>query len=449
MSTICDVNGWLVYGYRGVADPYGKRSRKMLPMLVGKLGASAARVWCALLGLRDKDGIAHPSTAGIARKLGVSRSTVTRALTRLAHAGLVYSRGKRYIERARRRVWVRSVWGEIDGAFVQVPDATARWMQRSDKASSWGGWRPKSGRRKALETKGKESSDAPIKKTSEKSSTLPTEESQTARADARARGDFEEKPTKTAKFTSSGFIGGKAQFGPRDATRHAWWTRLVREGVVPRLRYGKELPYAVIPLPRKLRAETEIADNAWACAMAYRSYVSRVTRKKSHLFARGKFENSKHYKKLAAWAAYMVGEVDPESQIAPASWIQFRSWTWQGDGPAPLSYVFDLAAVQKAPNRGWCRRELADRWGVMSGVHVWCDDALDLRERYSQLHRACLTAPKWYPDDVVRRLVEHLFPEGLFGLLVQRARIGQSRYQAKLVERVTAGDLSVYTEARS
>ena len=83
-----------------------------------------SKIWLVLLGLRDGDGIAHPSVDGIARMVGSSRRTVFLALSRLKQMALVMPAGKQYIERAGRGVYCRHVWGTLDLDALDSDDPT-------------------------------------------------------------------------------------------------------------------------------------------------------------------------------------------------------------------------------------------------------------------------------------------------------------------------------------
>lgn len=446
------VKHWLVYGYRGLEDKKANTTRKPLLLLTEKLGTNATRVWCALLGLRaSATGIAHPTTAGLARKLGIGARTVTRALRRLAEAGLVYSRGKIWLDKLRMRVWCRWVWGEVGGTWVRVPKKCAQWMEKEDAPTSWGGRREGAGRkhmaRKTAKTKAQKSSGAPIEEDSKESSYSLSENTSTSPARARGRQSFFANAAGCVRLG-----GGGQDFAPGLRSRVDWWRDLLRREVIPNPRFGwqgAEVPHVFIPLPEKLSPDRDLADSAWALAVAYRSYVTRKTGKRSHLFARGKFENSKHFALLRDWAEMMLSEVDPDSQIAPAVWIAFMDRRWShGRGKskkaAPITWVFKLDELRKPTNRAWCRKEATEVWGVMAGRSVWCKEATDLRERFGRMKRAVYRAPQWYPDEIVQRLWDKFFPDDLYPALVQSSRVGQQRLLDRLARRVESGDLSVY-----
>jgi DNA-binding transcriptional ArsR family regulator len=490
------VKPWLVYGYRSVNVPKARSAKRPVHTLVQTLGRNAARVWCALLGLRDPDtGLAHPSIAGVARRLGLARRTVDRALRRLGQLGLVYSHGKKFVERAGRRVWTRFVWGALVDGFAWVPRWTAKHLgvgavardlgENAQRVREFiraecpakicdivsGTGMSRSSVNRALRQLRDDNvvvglavvddtthpsgtpwhkSGAPIQiGIDRKPSYIPTGYTQSSRAPARE--DSEKNPVANHNqgyYTENGWQGGYKPFGTHRCRRD-WWNRLLADGILPRLRYGKrrEIPWVSVPLPEKLDPSRSPEDNAWILAVAYRDFARRKSGKRSHIFARGKFENSKHFKTLVEWARIMTQDVSRESQIPPVVWIAFRDRVWGKDSIPPVGYVFGSQFVAKPSNRGWCRQEAVDVLRVQPGLQRWSPEAAELRERYWTLKNACLTAPEWYPDEIVRRLFDRLFPDGVFGELVQAARIGQRRYQDRLNKRVASGDLSVYTEA--
>jgi DNA-binding transcriptional ArsR family regulator len=449
------VKARLINGYRDLPRDLRKVQDAhpvKLVKVAAIVGDLAMDIWMAMLGLRYQHAIAHPSIAGLCRMVGAPRRSVQRALARLREAGLVVGRGWEWInQKVGRNVHCWDVWGALrrsrSGPIVWVPRATLAWLAKAEPPATHGGKRAGSGRpkkekapmtkpfvpRAKPETK---SSGAPIRGVSKRPPRNPSGVTQgSTRADAReANSEFRIRGGSTVD------AGG-------------WWPWLVREGHVPRPPTAQRLPLVTIRVPDKLNPSDEPLAMAEECARAFRAVIAAVTGKPCYVFARGALENSKHYDVLVDWCRFMTTQVEPESQIAPVFWLRWMQTRWEftklgkSGAPMPVPFAFKLDTLAKPSNRGWCRSELgAER--IQPGKVVTSKPLKELRRRYSAMRVAIYRLGPWSPADQVGAIVEKFFPDGLFEVLEQEAKVAQKRLQQRLDERSSAGDLSLWNNPK-
>ena len=397
------------------------RRRLYLPLnlevLRQRLGTVATRVWGLLVGLRNRRGIAHPTRAGISRMLGVAVSTIAKALRKLKAVGLIEPMGKIRCSDKNPYSKLKYVWAYAWNVIGFVPSprcATIRIPRECrnaiTEANTWGGRRKGAGRPR--------NSSVSAYTTKYSLLTHPLRDSPMAGV------------KDAAHITMEGQVSGSKIEG---SGKHVsgWWAWLEKNGVPP-FPGDSVVPLVIVPHQPKLPPDNPPEANAKILGAVYREAIKRVHRKSSWAFARGDIRNSKHYPKLCEASKIFI-----QHSISPTAWVDWhmKSWQeWKGEGKiSPVAAIYDPEKIHKW--RGW----FSKAYDVQGGNALITDSHRDLLLRYRAMRRAIRKVGASAKVEEVLEIVNKYFPDGLYDILVQKAKAESEAIQFRLEDNVRKG----------
>ena len=382
-----------------------------------RVGQSAARVWGLLVGLRNVRGIAHPTRAGISRILGMAVSTVAKALRRLKSLGLIEPLGKircrdKNPDAKNEYIWAYAwtVFGFVPGRHCDTVRLPQRCSNAIKEATTWGGKRAGAGRAKKSRVSAYTTKHSLL--------THPLRDSPMAGVKDAAHIMMEEQ-------VSGSKIEGR---GKHISGWQAW---LETKGV-PAFPGDSIVPLVVVPNQPKLPETNTPQDNARILGAVYREAIKRLYKKKSWAFARGNIENSKHYATLCEASKLFI-----ELGISPTAWVDWhmKSWqSWKGAGKIPpVTATYSPEKIHKW--RGW----FAKSYDVHGGKALITDTHRELLTRYRAMRRGLKRLGPSAELSKIQEIVEQHFPDGMYDLLVQRAKAEAQALQFRLEDNVRKG----------
>jgi hypothetical protein len=381
--------------------------------LAQKLGATATRVWCAMQAIRDGLGHAHPTRAGVARKLRLSEAAVARALRKLKDAKLVEPIGRepREVPIECSEWWMLNVfvWHVHGAAFADlkwasVPTLVKRWMRT---ATTHGGARAGAGRpagaKDAAQRVRAKKAVAPAPYIKPHEPTTASRFNATMAKVVRCRERLQLVPPLAATSDRRQVVqliheaptGGMALVGvgpridPPDVAYARWLEPLGGSAVVPPIPTERHYPAAYVPTAMRFPESWSDAACVEFALRVYRNAGEALTGEKSWAFANTDVTRSEYYPALVEAIRLMR-----EHELCAAPWVAFAIETWAEIGrehptkakPAaagkdaakakpkkrrpkqklpPALWIFDAARVAKW--RGWFRTR-ADEYCVRTAL---------------------------------------------------------------------------------
>lgn len=421
--------------------------------LADKLGPVACGVYGMMLGLRDRHATCHPTRAGMARRLGVSVSTVGRALRRLGESGLVVGLGKFPTPHANGlRVYHWSVYGFVAGDYTCVPDEVWNWWRdnRVPPPNTHGGARAGAGRpRKEDKSRepecpsGSNSSEPPVRAALEAALSRRLRlllRAGRAGEPARATLRVEKKPRTQKARNAMGTLRGTGLPQPDTLSR------MRRLG----LPMPESIPQVRVPPPPLLDPEASAEQWAHELAVAYRAAMKRVTGKKCPALSGRDITRFRLYPKLVRAAEELLSvqtrKKNP-SPIAPIVWAVWSVRQWfdlvNPGNPKP-GWVWDPRRICKPSNRGWCRREM-DGFQLECGSIVrTVPEGQALAEKCRQLQAAVMSLPPGWADEDAFDLVDEVFPAGSWELELAAVKEATRKAQRKIDRQLLDMDPSLW-----
>jgi len=424
-------------------------------VFAAKVGRTAARVWLALLKVRDATLVTHITLTGIRRIAGgsLTEPQVRRALARLNDLGMVINHGWKHTEvpygRAQatdvHEVFERTVVGAADGQAIGLPLVV---WQKVEAARTWGGARERAGRpRKSNPTPSRMLCETPIK--------------QAEKIKAYARVVHKEKESNDTVLFSSrkepAASGGFSSFFesaerevvmdglPVVSDEHG---SLLGGGGIPAAWSADEwleLPpfpgVAVVP-PARIPAPPMVAADSSPEArlkMLLAAYDTTLKRKLPQEFNPVRKHGPRAAdKKLLLAAAEALHAHD----VSPMRWVEFSFDQYaigrEADKAAgkreraarpPLQVVFAVKRIEETA--GWCRSTYDDRGATL----VLTRSLKSLIARYQQM-RTAVQVGKLSPAAAV---AQH-FPNGLYDRMVAAAAKDARREQELIDTHIANGE---------
>jgi hypothetical protein len=209
-----------------------------------------------------------------------------------------------------------------------------------------------------------------------------------------------------------------------------WWAWLEQNGVPP-FPGRSVVQSAIIPHPPKLTSKN-VDDNIRMLGEVYRTAVYRKYKTKSWVLVRGALQNSKHYELLRKAVAVLT-----EHDISPTAWVEWHMNRWRewkgGKIAPPISATYDPAKIQKW--RGW----FAKSSDTNGGKAIISKNHRNLLQKYRAMRRDIRRAGVLAELPDILNIVAAHFPDGLYDLLVQKAKVEAEAKQFKMEDSIRKG----------